>query len=161
MANPYGYHSHGTKGGKYKRKNSLDIDFGAFGVYAEQLDNLGADLKSIFEKAMEEEAKKVERDTIDAMDAANLPAQGKYSQGDTLNSIVRDAKVTWEGSVGEIPLGFDKTKSGAGGFLITGTPRMRPNMALEDIYGRKKYEQAIVRRIKARLDKEIKARLGG
>lgn len=144
-----------------KRKSMISIDFSNFSDYAEKLDNLGADLKEIFTDAMEQSAETVQFDTIDAMAKGNLPAGGKYSQGDTEASIIRDAKVVWHGSLGEIGLGFDKTRPGAGGFLITGTPKMQPNRALEDIYGRKKYENQLKKDIEEVLQDEIDRRMGG
>ena len=144
-----------------KRKSMISIDFSNFSDYAEKLYNLGADLKEIFTDAMEQSAETVQFDTIDAMAKGNLPAGGKYSQGDTEASIIRDAKVVWHGSQGEIGLGFDKTRPGAGGFLITGTPKMQPNRALEDIYGRKKYENQLKKDIEEVLQYEIDRRMGG
>lgn len=144
-----------------KRKSMISIDFSNFSDYAEKLDNLGADLKEIFTDAMGQSAETVQFDTIDAMAKGNLPAGGKYSQGDTEASIIRDAKVVWHGSLGEIGLGFDKTRPGAGGFLITGTPKMQPNRALEDIYGRKKYENQLKKDIEEVLQDEIDRRMGG
>ena len=144
-----------------KRKNSLNIDFSAFAEYAEKLDKLGVNLKPVFGEAMENAAKKVEEDTRSALADANLPAGGIYSTGDTIASIVTDAKVDWHGSYGEISLGFDKSKPGAGGFLITGTPKMLPNRKLEDIYGRRKYESEIRKQIREDLDKAVKKYMGG
>lgn len=144
-----------------KRKRMIDIDFSNFADYADRLDRLGADLQKVFTDAMEEAAEKVQEDTIEAMSSANLPARGKYSQGETEESIIRDVKVVWHGSVGEIGLGFDKTKPGAGGFLITGTPKMRPNYRLEDIYGRKKYENQLKKQIVKVLQEAIDKRMGG
>lgn len=143
------------------RKRMIDIDFSAFGDYAEKLDKLGANLQDAFSKAMEQAAETVQEDTISAMAKGNLPAGGKYSQGDTEAAIIRDPKVVWHGSVGEIGLGFDKTRPGAGGFLITGTPKMRPNRALEDIYGRKKYERELKKDIEEVLQDEIDKIMGG
>jgi hypothetical protein len=143
------------------RKSMISVDFSAFSDYAERLDKLGGDLKTIFADAMEQAAETVEYDTVDAVASSNMPAGGKYSQGDTEASIIHDAKVEWSGSVAEIGLGFDKTKSGAGGFLITGTPKMRPNYALEKIYGTKKYENQLKRDIEDVLKDEIEQRLGG
>ena len=40
-------------------------------------------------------------------------------------------------------VGFDYSKKGAGGFLISGTPRMRPDTELQRIYRRKKYMRDI------------------
>lgn len=143
------------------RKSMLYIDFSNFEQYAERLDKLGANLKQIFEKAMEEAAEQVQADTVAAMADANLPAGGAYSQTETVKTIVEDPKVDWHGSVGEISLGFDKTKAGAGGFLITGTPKMKPDAALEKIYGRKTYEKQINKMIERALEQEIKKILGG
>lgn len=143
------------------RKNSLSIDFSNFAEYAERLDELNADLKEIFQDAMEQAAETVEWDIMDALADANLPALGKYSQGATEASVIRDAKVQWQGMLGEIPIGFDKTKPGAGGWLITGTPKMRPDYKLEDIFSRRKYEKKIMKQIEEHLQEEIDERLGG
>lgn len=136
-------------------RNSLKIEFSVFEDFAAKLDELGADLKSIFTDVMEQEAETVAEDTKEAVESANLPARGIYSQGDTKDSIVMQPRVEWSGDLGEIGLGFDKTKPGAGGFLITGTPRMRPDYKLEDIYARKSYERKLVGDIMDYLSAEI------
>lgn len=143
------------------RKNSLSIDFSNFAEYAERLDELNADLKEIFQDAMEQAAETVEWDIMDALADSNLPALGKYSQGATEASVIRDAKVQWQGMLGEIPIGFDKTMPGAGGWLITGTPKMRPDYKLEDIFSRRSYEKKIMKQIEEHLQEEIDERLGG
>lgn len=143
------------------RKNSLSIDFSNFAEYAERLDELNADLKEIFQDAMEQAAETVEWDIMDALADANLPALGKYSQGATEASVIRNAKVQWQGMLGEIPIGFDKTMPGAGGWLITGTPKMRPDYKLEDIFSRRSYEKKIMEQIEEHLQEEIDERLGG
>ena len=129
-----------SRGGAKRRKNSISIDFNGFAEYAEMLDEFGEDLKEIFTDVMEQTAETVQDDTKAATAAANLPARGEYSRGATMNSIIQNPRVTWSGYTGEIGLGFDKTKRGAGGFLITGTPRMAPDYALEKIFAQKKYE---------------------
>lgn len=143
------------------RKQMISIDFKNFSDYAEKIDKLGANLKSVFSKAMEEAAEKVQQDTVAAIQPVNLPAKGRYSTGETLNSVIRDPKTKWEGSVGEIPIGFDKTKPGAGGWLITGTPKMRPDYALEKIYGTKRYENELKKTIEKALQREIDKIMGG
>ena len=139
----------------------LAIDFSNFEDYAEKLDKLGADLKQVIGDAMEQAAETVQEDVTDAMANQYLPAGGKYSRGDTKASIIHDPKTVWHGSQGEINLGFDKTKPGAGGFLITGTPKMRPDYKLEDIFSRRKYLKKIVDQIKEELQDAIDARMGG
>lgn len=151
----------GNRGGKLARGKMLAIDFSNFEDYAEKLDKLGADLQKVIGDAMEQAAETVQDDVIDAMNKSNLPAGGKYSDGQTASSIIKDPKVVWHGSLGEIDLGFDKTKPGAGGFLITGTPKMRPNYALEDIFSRKKYLSKIMKQIREELQDAIDERMGG
>lgn len=144
-----------NKGGAHSRNKGLSIDFSCFEEFAEELDNLGADLKAILTDVMEQEAETVAEDTKEAVAKANLPAHGAYSNGDTEKTIVMSPKVEWSGELGEIGLGFDKTKPGAGGFLITGTPKMQPDYKLQDIYARKSYASKMTRDIMEYLSAEI------
>lgn len=148
-----------SQGGAKRRKNFINIDFSAFERYAEKLEDLGADLVPVFTEAMEKAGKKVAEDTGTAVQAANLPAAGNYSRGTTRESIINDPRVSWSGDLGTLPLGFDKTKPGAGGWLITGTPFMRPDYALEKIYGSKSYERQIKTEIEQSLQKAIDERM--
>lgn len=143
-----------------KRKNWISIDMYAFADYADKLDKLGADLKKVLGEAMEEGAAKVEEDVLKAIEPANLPEKGKYSRGKTKESVIKDAKVKWSGSYGEIGVGFDKSKPGAGGWLITGTPKMQPDQQLAKIFQTKKYANKINDEIKKELQKELD-KLGG
>lgn len=150
-----------NKGGSMARKKGLNIDFSDFVELYDQLERFGGKIDDIVADAMEQTAQTVEEDTIDAMEAVNLPASGKYSTGDTKESIVKDAKAIKLGSFVEIDMGFDKTKQGAGGLLITGTPKMRPNYALEKIYGTKKYEGNLRRDVIQLLTDELEHLQGG
>lgn len=142
-----------------KRKNFIKIEGSAFADYAEKLDKLGADLKKIFDESLIKAGTKVQADVREAVAPQNLPARGAYSTGDTEASVL-EPKVIWAGSVGELPLGFDKTKPGAGGFLITGTPRMAPDYALTKIFTQKSYETNIKKEIEADLQAEIDRIMG-
>lgn len=142
------------------RKSSIEIDFGVFEALADQLERLGADVKEAFSEAMEEEGKKVADDTKAAVAAANLPAGGKYSTRDTAKTIITNPKVEWSGSLGTIGLGFDKTQPGAGGWLITGTPKMKPDYALEKIFTHKTYENNMRKAMMKNLQEQIDKRLG-
>lgn len=155
--NPYG--NKGNRGGSYARKKGLSIDFSVFEDFAAELDGMGADLKEIFTDVMEQEGETVAEDTKEAVKHAYLPAKGAFSRGDTEDSIVTNPKVEWSGSLGEIGLGFDKTKRGAGGFLITGTPKMQPDHELEKIYSQKKYSKQMTEDIMDYLQAEIDDRL--
>lgn len=148
-----------TKGGAMSRKSMISIDWSNFADYAEKIEALSGDLKSVFSRAMQEAAEKVQRDTIAAIADANLPAGGKYhgKNRDTEAAVITDLIPNWEGSVAEVGLGFDKTKKGAGGWLITGTPRMKPDIALERIYGSRRYENEIKKTIEKALQRQIDA----
>lgn len=146
------------------KRNVLKLDTKSFDEYAEKLDRLGADLKPIFARALEQAAETVEKDTIDAVQDPNLPAGGKYhgKNRDTEKSIMRNSKVKWSGFYGEIRLGFDFGKPGAGGYLISGrgTPRkMRPVKQLKDIYKGKKYMSDIKQSIVKVFEDEIHKRM--
>lgn len=106
--------------------------------YIERLRELDGDLKTIIGDAMEQAADDPTADTIAAMKPQYMPADGKYSTGDTEKTIIRKPKVEWRGSVGSVGIGFDKTENGVGTLLISGTPRMQPNEKLAQIYTRKK-----------------------
>ena len=142
-----------------KRKQFISLEYGAFDNYIERLRSVEADVEKVVADAMEKAAEKVQEDTIKALEKSHLPAKGKYSQGDTENSVVRDLKPTVTRQYVEVKLGFDKTRPGAGGFLITGTPKMQPDRALAQIYGSRKYQTDITNQIKEDLDKAIKERM--
>lgn len=142
-----------------KRKQFISLEYGAFDSYIERLRSVEADVEKVVADAMEEAAEKVQQDTIKALEKSHLPAKGKYSHGDTEESVVRDLKPTVTRQYVEVKLGFDKTRPGAGGFLITGTPKMQPDRALAQIYGSRKYQTDITNQIKEDLDKAIKERM--
>ena len=141
-------------------KNHINIDFGYFADYAARLDELGADLQHVLGDAMEEAGERVQHETQIALDNANLPAHGNYSTGDTEDAMVKPS-VEWHGPLGVLPLGFDKSKRGAGGWLITGTPKMQPDTALSRIYRGKRYTTTIKNSIRASLQRAIDERMGG
>ena len=129
------------------KRNQLSLDFQIFERYAEEIDKLGGNLKLVVNDAMQQAGETVAADTLDAVNASNLPAKGIYSRGATAASVIKESeiRVEWSGLIAEVGLGFDKTKPGAGGFLISGTPRMKPDYALEDIYARKKYQKQLIK----------------
>lgn len=151
-----------NKGGKLSRNRMLAIDFSNFSAYAEKLDQLGADLEKIVSKAMENAAETVQKDVEKALEPQNLPAKGKYRSKarETEHAVIKDHKPERRGSVLEVPLGFDKTKPGAGGFLITGTPKMQPDAALAKIFQGKGYAKQITKQIEEELQKEIDKTMG-
>lgn len=130
-------------------RNTLKINFDAFADLAERIEKLGGELKPIVTDALQQAAETVGADTLEAVAPGNLPARGRYSRGHTAESVITESqvRVEWSGNIATVGLGFDKSKPGAGGFLITGTPRMQPDQKLVDIFGRKKYQKEIQRDI--------------
>lgn len=124
-------------------RNTLRLDTSGFTEMLRQLDTLGGDVKGAVQNALSQAAETITEDTMDAMDNANLPAGGKYLKGTTKESIIHDSQVRWEGLVGWVPVGFDFSKPGAGGYLISGTPRMKPDRALNRMYKQKRYMKQI------------------
>ena len=122
-------------------KNQITLDTsGLDAALSRLIADMGAErAQKVVDEKLTEIGKQISRDTIEAVQKANLPAGGKYSRGDTEQAVVRDATVTWDGGVAEIPIGFDFDKPGAGGWLISGTPKMRPDAELRRMYKAKKY----------------------
>lgn len=119
--------------------NTLRLDTFGFSRMIEKLDSLGGDVESAVSDALQTAAAKIADDTEKALADQYLPAQGKYSNGDTEKSIIRNPSVEWDGSIAWVPVGFDFSKPGAGGYLITGTPKMPPDRELNKIYKQKRY----------------------
>lgn len=143
------------------RRKLFNLNYSQFNDLLTELDGLGGDLKPVITDALEQAAETVEEDTKEAMAKANLPAGGKYSTGETEKAIVENAKVEWSGTIAEIGIGFDFGKPGAAGYLITGTPRMKPNYELRKIYKQRKYLNAIQRDMTDIVMDAIRDKMGG
>ena len=124
-------------------RNTLKLDTSGFNDLLLKLEGLGGDVKRAVQDALSQSAETIADDTENAMAPSNLPAKGKYSTGLTKEAIIRDYRVRWEGNVGWVPVGFDFSKPGAGGYLITGTPRMQPDKELNKMYKQKRYMRKI------------------
>ena len=122
-------------------KNQMTLDTTGLDAALERLlRTMGAEkAQKVVEEELTKVGKEITTDTIEAVQKANLPAGGKYSRGDTEQAVVRNPSVEWDGGVAAIPCGFDFDKPGAGGWLISGTPKMRPDAELRRMYKAKKY----------------------
>lgn len=142
-------------------KNLLKLDVSGFEEYMTKLEELEADVKPIVSEALNKASAKITNDTINAIAEPNLPRGGKYSTGETKKSIVQNPRAFWSGPIAEVGVGFDFNKPGAGGFLITGTPRMAPDKSLNKIYKSKKYMKDIQQEMGEIFQQEIIKRMGG
>lgn len=140
-------------------RTTLKLDTSGFEELMNQYKRLGGDAKQIVEKALEKVGDEIARDTEAAVAKKNLPQKGMYSKGYTEKSIVKNPKTTWSGEIASIQVGFDYSKPGAGGFLITGTPRMQPDRALNKMYKQKAYMRHIQEDMMEVVQAAIKERL--
>lgn len=132
-------------------RNTMQLDLKGFNELITKLDGLGGDIKKATQDALEKAGQKIGEDTATAVQRSNLPAGGKFSQGDTAKTVVENPKVEWSGETASIGVGFDFSKRGAGGFLIKGyyqnfhgTPRhMAPQPQLNAMYTGKGYMKQI------------------
>lgn len=124
-------------------RNKIGLQFDGWENYMSKLDELGGTqvMKKGVEEALIESKKHVTPLIENAM--TKLPAGGKYSSGNTKESIDKDNKVEWSGMTGTIKVGFDFSKSGVTSvFLMYGTPRMKPVSGLKGaIYGSKSQKE--------------------
>ena len=102
-------------------KKRFGLDFSGIADLAEKYDKLGGDLKEITTKALEF-----------IPDAVNPEAQKAIAAhrrtGKTQASLVQDQKVSWQGSVASIAVGFDLKAGGFPSiFLMYGTARHAPS----------------------------------
>ena len=142
-------------------KNLLKLDVSGFEEYIQKLEKLEADVKPIVEDALNQAGETITDDTFDGVSKSNLPRGGEYSTGETERSIIKNPRVKWSGTTAEIGVGFDFNKPGAGGYLITGTPRMAPDKALNKIYKSKKYMKDVQKDMIDIFQDEISRRMGG
>jgi hypothetical protein len=122
-------------------KNKIGLQFEGWEETITKLNSLAGDRGTM--KAVEEaltESKEYVNELIDnAVNSGSLPAKGRYSSGNTKESINRDSNVEWQGQTATIKVGFDFKKSGTTSiFLMYGTPKMKPAKGLKNaIYGSK------------------------
>ena len=116
--------------------------------------------KGALEPAIEEGLKDVQDYVNERLDKVyvdkNLPAQGKFSYGDTKKSIVRDHAVEIDRKALAIKLGFNHKESGLVSlYLIYGTPRMRPAKGLYAVFNGKKSRREAKEIFEKRVQEEI------
>lgn len=139
-------------------KNHMRLDTSEMDGLLQKLANLDDVVAAeTIESLLLEAAHTVQADTAAAVTAPNLPAGGKYSRGDTAASIHTVDAVNHEGTTIWVPIGFDFAKPGAGGYLISGTPKMRPVHRLNEMYRGKKYIRGIYQQMYDKLVERIQS----
>ena len=140
-------------------KNKAKVKLEGFKEMITTLDSLGGDLVGVAADALSQAGETIGWDTQEAAQNPNMPAEGKYSTGRTEQAVLTTPRVEVSGNLVEVGAGFDYTKDGAGGILITGTPRMKPNYELQKIFKGRRYMNNISKDIEAVVQDEIERRL--
>lgn len=143
------------------KRATLNLNTKGFEELIVKLDELGGNLQEVVEDALNQAGETIRDDTLDAIKKGNLPAKGKYSKGYTEKSVIRNPRTQWAGTTASIAVGFDYGKKGSGGYLITGTPRMRPDRELNRMYKGRKYMKDIENDMKNIVNDAISAKMEG
>lgn len=127
---------------------TLRLDTTAFEAILEEIAAVEGNVKRAAELALKKAAVRIANDTVVGLSPQYLPHKGYYSTEDTQRSVIHFPQVEWDGNKASVPVGFDFTAPGAGGFLISGTkvngtPRMKPDKKLRHIYKSKRYMDEI------------------
>lgn len=138
----------------------MSVDLSGFEDLIKKFDEIGsgAAVKPAVERGLLEGKKEVLQKIDKALAPGNLPAHGKYSEGDAKAAVNRDMKVTWEGDTASVGLGFnwDELKPRAvGGVLMFGTPKQAAVKGLASAIQGKVTEKHITAYIQEELTEEI------
>lgn len=115
--------------------NKSKIEFEGFEELIDKLTKLGANVKETSEKALKATHEYVTEKAEEAVQKSNLPAHGKFSTGATEKSLVREPKITWEGTEASVKTGFSISNGGlASIFMMYGTPRHMKNQKMYNAF---------------------------
>lgn len=113
----------------------IAVEFAGFDDVIKKLTKFGADTKQITEEALQKSFDIVTKKAEEAVAKPNLPAGGKYSTGQTEESLTRTLEVTWTSTVATAPVGFNIKKGGLPSiFMMYGTPRYMKVQAIYDAF---------------------------
>lgn len=113
----------------------VSLEFTGFDEVLKKLTKLEADTKSIAEEALTKTHEIITKKAENAVVKSNLPAGGRYSTGQTANSIKREPQITWTGTEGSVAVGFNIKKGGLPSiFMMYGTPRYMKVQAVYDAF---------------------------
>lgn len=106
------------------------IDFEDFNFYAQKIENLSNrnTLKNVADTAL----KKTHNHLTPQIESE---FQKHNRTGRTLGSLRKDDSTEWHGDIGSVDVGFDIKNGGlASIFLMYGTPRMKPDKQLYNLF---------------------------
>lgn len=111
-------------------KNKIGLQIEGFEELIERLDASGGDVKKAVEESLEIAHSITSKKLLEDM-------KKHHKTGDTEKSIIKEARIEWEGMSASVEIGFDFGNGGLPSvFLMYGTPRTKPDKKLyNDIYG--------------------------
>lgn len=119
--------------------NRTRIEFEGFEEVVSKLSKLGADVPKVTEKAL-----KATHKTI--TDKAEEAIRPHKETGQTEESLYRNGTVEWVGTLASVETGFSIRKGGlASIFLMYGTPRMRKDQKLYNVFFGKKTKEEVMK----------------
>lgn len=119
-------------------KKKFQLEFDGWEELAEQFRELGGDTKQLTEKVLTATHEHITPKIHEKMQTSNLPAQGKYSTGESKKQIIDDVNIEWTGTGATVDVGFSLDEGITPIFLIYGTPTMNAVKGLKNaIYGTK------------------------
>lgn len=120
------------------KKNFIGLNTEEFEQFARQFDALAEDIDEGAEVVLKRTHDYVLPKVEEGVKKAYLPAQGKYSRGDLENAIINKPIIEKDGTILEMPFGFDTKKAPYSYYVINGTPKMRKSTRLwTTFHGRK------------------------
>ena len=110
----------------------ISLEFAGFDSVMRKLNQLNADIQPIANEALTKTFDIITDKAKKAAVKPNYPAKGKYSTGDTAESLVTNPRIKWDKTVGSVQVGFDIKRGGlASIFMMYGTPRY---MKVQELY---------------------------
>lgn len=119
--------------------NKTGIEFEGFEQVVARLAKLDGNIKKTTEKALKETHKVI-------TNKAEKAIQPHKETGATEDSLYREAKIEWAGTLASVETGFSIRKGGlASIFLMYGTPRMKKDQKLYNAFWSKKTKEELMK----------------
>ena len=117
-------------------KKKFQLEFEGWENLAQEFKNLGGDTKELTEKVLKATHAYITPKIHDKMEKSNLPAQGRYSIGQSKSQIIDDVNIEWTGTGATVDVGFSLDEGITPIFLMKGTPTMNAVSGLNSaLYG--------------------------
>ena len=139
----------------------VQLDTSGFNYLLEELEEMGKDIKPIVDLTLKHAAVKIQNQTILAAQPPNYPHRGEYSTGATSRAVIHFPAIEWDGDIASVGVGFDNEKFNASKFLITGTPRMKPDKMLYDLFINSRFINNVQRSMWEEVMEELDKAKGG